>query len=162
MTQTTRQCDECTACCEGWLWARINNTDVYVDHPCPHLSESRCNIYAERPFNPCIKYMCAWIQTNTFYPDWMRPDKCGAIVNCNKLSWQGLPVDVALPLGEKIPQKTLDWLIEFSGQQRRPLIFITQLKENGKFINKQSMTGVGPPAFQQQLAEWVKSGTKII
>lgn len=92
----------------------------------------------------------------------MRPDQGGAIIYLSKLNWNNLQVDVAVPTGEQIPQATLDWLIAFSGQHKRPLIFMTQLMKDGQYINKQSMTGVGPPAFQQQLVEWSRNGETVI
>ena len=43
--------------------------------------------------------------------------------------WHGLPVDVVVPAGDRPKKKALDWLMQFSSEKRRLLIY--QVEETG-------------------------------
>jgi hypothetical protein len=78
-------------------------------------------------------------------PDNMRPNECGAIVMLDK-KWKGKPIIMATPVGEKIPQSTLDWLMEYARQNATPLLLRENLMAGGKFTGYKRM-GYGPPWF---------------
>lgn len=87
----------------------------------------------------------------------MKPNESGAIVRLNKLNWRGKPVIYAVPVGIEIPRKTLNWLKGFSKRSGNPLLYIK--RSDGKIgsiqesISSQTAYGVGPPEFQQLVAE---------
>jgi hypothetical protein len=31
-----RQCQPCTACCDGWVQITVKGCEAYPGHPCPH------------------------------------------------------------------------------------------------------------------------------
>ena len=74
------------------------------------------------------------------------------IVIFNKLQWQGVPVDVAVPVGKRIPPRSLKWLMAFAEKNRRPLLYAEQTIIDGVMQAEQDFIGYGPPAFQ----EWVQ------
>lgn len=145
-----RQCLPCTACCDGWLYAEINEHIVKPGHACPHSLKQGCGIYADRPHNPCRTFLCSWVVAGSPFPDWMRPDLCGAIVSLS-MPWEGELVISAIPVGAEIPQKTLEWLQEYARKHQRPLIFYSRMMENGEYKGLRQ-TGYGPAAFRQKVA----------
>ena len=58
----------------------------------------------------------------------MRPDKSGVIMLAANFFWRGLPVDVLVPAGEAPKKKALDWLMKFSAEKKRLLIY--QVKQD--------------------------------
>lgn len=139
----------------------INGVAVYPGQPCPHSTRGGCAIYAERPRDPCINFNCGWIIANSPLPDWMRPDLGKVIVIFNQLDWHGRPVDLAVPVGRRIPPRALNWLKQFSRQHMRPLIYTEQIKENGEYQKQQTLIGFGPPEFQQDVLRWQQEGRKL-
>ena len=89
-----RQCQPCTACCDGWVQMTINGHPVYPGHPCPHSTGRGCDDYANRPRDPCINFNCGWVVAGSPLPDWMKPEHAKVIVVFNKTTWRDLPVDV--------------------------------------------------------------------
>ncbi len=79
----------------------------------------------------------------------------------NKLKWRGAAVDVAVPVGARIPPRALQWLKQFAEQHGRPLIYAEQIRKNGEFQKQQELIGYGPPEFQAELAQWQKQGIKL-
>jgi hypothetical protein len=53
----------------------------------------------------------------------MRPDKFDLIMLAANFVWHGLPVDVAVAAGDRPKKKALDWLMKFSSERRRCLIY---------------------------------------
>lgn len=145
-----RQCMPCTACCEGWLYAEVNEFVLTPGHRCPHSHNQGCGIYAERPESPCRTFVCSWRVEHSPLPDWMRPDECGAIVLLS-LPWEGELVISAVPVGEEIPPHTLDWLLAYARNHQRPMIYYQRIKENGEFTGVKRL-GYGPPAFREKVA----------
>lgn len=140
----SRQCFPCTACCEGWLVAEINGVKMKPGTPCVHCSKQGCNIYAERPENPCVSFKCGWLLSSGKLPDHMKPSECGAIVLFDK--WRNRQIIKATPAGETIPGETLDWLMAFAREYSLPLVFSEHLFEDGKYVGLKR-TGYGPPSF---------------
>jgi len=161
LPKLSRSCMGCTACCDGWLQMMIGDAHVHPGCPCPYSTGSGCSNYENRPKDPCINFNCGWVIENSPLPEWMKPNNSKVIVIFNKLQWQGVAVDLAVPVGEKIPQESLAWLMQFSAQHYRPLIYMEQQMENGQFNIKQQVFGYGPPAFQADLVQWQKEGRKL-
>ena len=139
----------------------IGGVDVYPGYPCPHSTGKGCDDYKNRPVNPCVKFNCGWIIKDSPLPDWMKPNNGKVIVIFNKLIWNNRPVDLAVPVGKRIPPRSLEWLKQFSEKNMRPLIYTEQIVESGKFQKKQQVFGYGPPAFQQELLYWQQTGKKL-
>lgn len=155
-----RSCRPCTACCDGWLQMQIGGVEVFPGSPCPHSTGSGCAAYADRP-ESCVAFNCGWVMPGSPLPGWLKPDNAKVIVVFNKLVWQGVPVDLAVPVGRRIPPRALDWLKQFAAQQRRPLIYTEQILADGRFQKQQLVFAHGPPAFQAQVAAWQAQGVKL-
>jgi hypothetical protein len=119
----TRQCGECHACCNGWLGATINGHVMKSGTPCFFLDNHQCSIYPNRPKNPCQDYWCAWIQDDSI-PDWVKPNSSNVIISLKKH-----PADDTLvyyevtAAGNEIPPAILTWLIEWSSQQNKNIVY---------------------------------------
>jgi hypothetical protein len=157
-----RQCQPCTSCCEGWLQTVINGVKVFPGHRCPQLTEQGCCNYAQRPIDPCVQFNCGWVVKNSPLPDWMRPDQARVLVILRQSLWRGMIVNLAVPVGEKIPRRALRWLQHFSEAQQQPLIYTEQIAEqivqNGQFQAQQQVMAYGPPAFQQAVIQRHQKG----
>ena len=81
-------------------------------------------------------------------PDWMRPDKSDMIMLAANFFWHGLPVDVLVPAADRPKKKALDWLMKFSAENKRLLLYQV---ENDWFA-------FGPPAFQAEISERIARG----
>lgn len=148
-----RQCQPCTGCCDGWLQITVEGKSYYPGNPCVHSTGSGCDAYQSRP-QPCIDFRCAWIIEDSPLPDWMKPSNSKVVVVLNKFEWRGLPVDLAVPIGKRIPPRSLNWLKQFAEKHMRPLVFSEQIVENGKFQRQQILFGYGPGEFQQEIVNW--------
>lgn len=156
-----RQCQPCTACCDGWVQMNIRGAEVSPGCPCPHSTGKGCNDYANRPVDPCDNFNCGWIVPQSPLPDWMKPSEAKVMVLFNKLCWQGLPVDVAIPVGKRIPPRALNWLKQFAEQHGRPLLYTEQEIVNGQYSKAQQTIAYGPPAFQQEIAARIAQGQRL-
>ncbi len=145
-----RECQPCTACCDGWLQISINDVPVYPGRPCPHSTGKGCNDYANRPVHPCVQFECGWRQAGSPLPEWMKPSNAKVIVLFNQSQWRGMPVDIAVPVGRRIPPRALAWLKQFAETHGRGLLYSEQIMENGKYTVKQAVAAYGPPEFQQE------------
>lgn len=141
---TDRQCFPCNACCEGWLTAEINGVQMMPGKPCAHISDKGCGIYEKRPQNPCRVFKCGWLKSDEM-PEHMKPSECGAIVLLDKI-WNGQKIIRAIPVGEKIPDETLEWLMAYSRETHIPLAFSEHVFVNGVLKHKKRL-GYGPPSF---------------
>lgn len=100
-----RECQPCTACCDGWVQINIEGFQAWPGHPCPHSTGHGCDDYANRPHDPCRIFDCAWKQGDPTLPDDFRPHECKALVMNAVTEWRGRPVDLAVPVGREIPEK---------------------------------------------------------
>ncbi len=161
LQHTDRECQPCTACCDGWVQMVIEGVAVYPGSPCPHSTGEGCDNYANRPRDPCDNFNCGWIVPDSPLPDWMKPNEGRVIVILSKLSWNSVSVDLAVPVGRRIPQHSLQWLQEFSESQRRPLIYTEQIVEANKFQKQQQVFAHGPAEFQQEVMRCQQAGIKL-
>jgi len=145
---SARQCEACTACCDGWLKIAVYGHAVYPGKPCPFSSEHHCTIYDTRPQDPCRAFVCGWLARASPLPDWMRPDRAGVILLAASFTWRGLPVDVAVPVGDGPSPQALEWLTGFATSKGRPLLY--RIGEE--------WYAFGPPAFQTEMHERIGRG----
>ncbi len=157
-TTPARSCQPCTACCDGWLRITVNGQAVFPGRPCPHSTGSGCNDYEHRPTDPCVMFHCGWRIDGSPLPDWMKPDRSKVLVLLNKASWRGVPIDLACPVGKRIPPRALIWLKRFAESHGRALVYSEQVVENGVYTGQQNYFGYGPPELQQELAERISRG----
>jgi hypothetical protein len=139
----------------------INGHPVYPGRPCPHSTGSGCDNYANRPVDPCVNFNCGWVIDGSPLPDWLSPANSRVIVIFDKTRWQGLPVDVAVPVGRRIPPRALNWLKGFAEEHGRPLLFSEQVKEKGEYSREQLFSAHGPPAFQQHVQRLLAEGKPL-
>jgi hypothetical protein len=92
----------------------------------------------------------------------MKPDNAKVIVLLDQGDWHGLPLDVAVPVGRRIPQRALNYLKQFAESRRRVLLYSEQIVENGGYSMRQAVSAYGPPAFQQEMAERTARGEKLL
>ena len=83
-------------------------------------------------------------------PDTMRPDRCGAIVLSDR-EFHGWKVLMATPTGWKIPQKTLEQLMQYARNRKTPLIWIENIQKDGTYSHF-SRSGFGPKPFMDTIA----------
>ncbi len=159
--ESRRECQPCTGCCDGWVQMVIGGVPVYPGSPCPHSTGSGCDDYENRPQDPCGNFNCGWILPDSPLPEWMKPSSARVIVILNQLIWNGRPVDLAVPMGRRIPPRALDWLKRFSERQLRPLMYTEQILDGGRFSREQQVFGYGPPEFQQDLLRWQREGKRL-
>jgi hypothetical protein len=70
----TKQCGECTACCE---LIGVSEIDKPAGTGCRHCIVGGCGIYRHRP-GSCRKFACGWLMAPSM-PDELRPDRCGFV-----------------------------------------------------------------------------------
>ena len=92
----------------------IGGIPVYPGQPCPHSTGKGCDDYENRPVDPCENFNCGWIIPNSPLPDWIKPNNAKVIFIFDKLKWNGIPVDLAIPVGKRIPPRSLEWLKKFA------------------------------------------------
>lgn len=83
-------------------------------------------------------------------PEDMSPDRCGAIVLSDR-EFHGWKVLIATPTGWKIPQKTLERLMQYARERATPLIWIENFQRAGKYTHF-SRSGFGPKPFMETIA----------
>lgn len=154
-----RTCEHCTACCDGWVTMNVRGHEVLPGSPCPFSTGKGCKIYDERPEDPCRLFVCGWMREGSPLPEWFRPDLAKVIVLPAVRSWRNLAVDVAVPVGKKIPGKAMNWLKVFATQHGRPFIYTEQ--QQGALGREQVVAAFGPPEFQRDVAELVARGEKL-
>jgi len=152
---TKRQCMPCTACCQGWLSAEIRGHKVCAGSPCPFSQPEGCTIYQTRPTDPCRNFVCSWLVDGSPLPHWMRPDQCGAIVLL-AVPWHGRLVIHATPVGNAIPEETLEWLKQYAQSTGRPLVFIERSMAGDTYSGRK-LFGFGPPEFKYLVAKVASS-----
>ena len=136
----------------------IEGVPVIPGRPCPHSTGKGCDIYEHRPVDPCVRFICGWRQEGSPLPDWMKPDNAKVIVLFNQHRWRGLPVDVAVPVGRRIPPRALKYLQQFAEANNRMLLYSEQIMENGRYTVQQAVSAYGPPEFQQEMAQALRAG----
>jgi hypothetical protein len=94
-------------------------------------------------------------------PDWFKPNNAKVVVLFNQHTWRGMPVDVAVPVGRRIPPRALTWLQQFAERHNRLLLYSEQIVENGKFTLQQNVGAYGPPDFQRDMAERAARGDSV-
>ena len=122
-----RNCDDCTACCDGRLLLDVFDKK-YVGEPCHFVEPGKgCKIYKHRPKNPCQAFECGWLKDKTFkYPGWLKPNKSGFIILDWKKTKTGIPYTIIVAGRDGYDKEALLWLIEYGNHNNINLEFILQ------------------------------------
>ena len=91
-------------------------------------------------------------------PEWMKPSNAKVIMLPAQALWRDRPMDVAVPVGRRIPPRALNWLQQFAEQHNRMLLYSEQVVDKGVFTNKQHVMAYGPPEFQQEMGGRMAEG----
>jgi hypothetical protein len=105
-----RECNGCTACCEGWLVGDAHGHYFQSGRPCHFKCESGCAIYENRPDDPCKNYKCEWLD-NLEIPEWLKPNISKVIIT--KRKWSGGNYLEVLECGQKMDSIVLNWLFHY-------------------------------------------------
>ena len=120
-----RQCNECTACCEGSLNTQVFEHEIYPGKPCHFLTAKGCGIYDKRPYEPCQRYKCAWLlDDGTKFPEWMRPDRAKAIPSMLSYIDADGSKKPCIRVSEhkgKLDSAILNWYFKFALENNFPL-----------------------------------------
>lgn len=150
----SRECGECTACCEGWLHAdvKLGNTEYKVrpGNQCPMIVDHKCSIHDSdlRPLHPCRDYSCVWLD-NKDIPDYMRPDKCGVILTEKTLN--NISYIQMVETGKKVDSTILAQVIQYSFMNGKNIEFVV----DGNTFH------LGSTEFMNLVAQNLKDKTNI-
>lgn len=112
-----RDCNECRACCEGWLNGHAFGCAFGSGKPCVFLLGG-CSVYEFRP-EVCRSFYCAWSQE--LLPEWMRPDRCGALVSVER--WSKGQYLRCIGMGRDISEDSKSEVKRFCLEHSAPVVF---------------------------------------
>ncbi len=75
--------------------------------------------------------------------------------------WGGLQVDLALPVGRKIPGRALQWLKQFSQRHGRPLLYLEYARGPEGLSAEPRVLAHGPPEFQREIIARLQRGEAL-
>ena len=139
-----RICGECTACCDGWL---VNESmGLRPGNACSHCSVKGCQIYDDRPEEPCQVFDCAWLKGDLELAEHDRPDLSGFIL-IEAGNWREWPVITATPTGAAFDEATFERLKDLCIDRNVALLY-TELEQNGEsYTGRGWQKAFGPPEF---------------
>lgn len=120
-----RACNGCTKCCEGWLSGEAYGYKFGPNTKCAFLKKG-CTIYPNHPTDPCKLFECQW-KMNRGLPEWLKPNESGVIILKKYIDI--FDYLMIVPAKVKINQKIYDWAYEFSQQNIKNHIVITDGKK---------------------------------
>lgn len=144
-----RECGSCTACCDGWLKIVIRGVEVSPNHPCPYSQAGNCAIYAERPEDPCRKFVCGWLAPGSPFPEDFRPDRIHTIFL--RSIWRGAPTYGLVPAGADPDDRLIAWMEAFAARTGTPFLFVRR----GQWYAH------GPAEFQQEVIARLARGERF-
>ena len=110
----SRECGNCTKCCDGWLTGVAYDKPFFPGRPCHFVaSGDKCTIYAKRPQNPCVIYKCEWL-ANPDIPEWVKPNEINTIITRRKFEDSGIEYLDMSEAGEKLRAEVLSWFIMYA------------------------------------------------
>ena len=124
----TRTCDTCTKCCDGTLSGEINGHKMYLGKPCHFLQIGiGCNIYKDRPQDPCKRYKCAWLSDENI-PDFMKPEISNCILDYKDID--GIPYLRLSESSTPYTAEVLTWSINYALNNNLNIMWILNKKIN--------------------------------
>lgn len=161
--QFNRQCDGCTACCEGWLTADIYGFKMYPGRKCHFVKTGGCSIYERRPKEICVTYLCAW-RTDSRIPEWMKPSEAKTISTWRYVEEIEEHYLHVIEAGEKLRVEVLSWLMAFHRDTKFNIAFqingITHYYGTDKFLQWMS-TGTLQKTSDDQVEQSIQFSSEI-
>ena len=117
----TRSCGGCTKCCEGWLSGQAYGFEFHANKPCAFLGVHGCNIYVNRPYNPCKTFQCEWTLNHSL-PEWLQPNRSNVIMSRRTIGDYSFLMIV--PAGKLISKRVHEWAEEYSKQDIKNHVLI--------------------------------------
>jgi hypothetical protein len=145
----SRQCGECTACCDGWVAGEVEGYEMKPGQPCHFRGDHTCAIYERRPQHPCRDFVCGWLQPGSPFPEEFRPDRLGVMMI--QMRWRGRNAYVMRSAGRDPDDKLLAWMRDFSLRTGSPFFYEIEGERYG----------FGPPEFQHEMSEKVARGDAL-
>ncbi len=147
MTQKTipiygsdRQCDGCTACCDGWASGVAHGHTFYPGKKCHYVGETGCTIYEQRPKDPCVNFRCVWVTYKTV-PEWMKPNKINAMLVAESV--EGIPYVTVKEMGQRLDSRVLSWVV---------LAVQSNLIPNARYEIDGGWNFIGTPEFRNLMS----------
>lgn len=162
-TKSERDCGACSACCDGWVKIVVEGHEAYPGKPCPWSTGTGCSHYKDRPVDPCRNFSCSWIPEGSPLPKWFRPDQSKVVVLFDQIRFAGVPVDLAVPVGQQVPDRPLSWLKGFAETHGRPLVYLENVPatEPGEFEKEAKVSIHAPEDFRNQLSDFLDQGGRL-
>jgi len=144
-----RHCDGCTLCCEGWLAIDSNGIKASLNKPCVNLScNVGCNIYADRPSDPCGAFKCLWLTDAEHMTAEMKPSKTKVIVQERLIQGWHFPVLAAVATNKE--SLDLEWENIKSIATKKGIFAVALAYSNGKKDDyKKTMNILGDTKFAE-------------
>ena len=117
------ECGECDCCCDVVGVGELNKP---INTRCEHMNGKGCAIYAKRP-RECQVYRCEWLMGG--WPDALRPDRLGVILNGQKNPTDGCEVIAyqTRPGGFEDAEAVLSDIARKAG----PILLVGEVEEDG-------------------------------
>ena len=144
-------CNGCTLCCEGLLAINSNGIKASLDKPCVNLScNVGCNIYSNRPTDPCGTFQCLWLTDAEHMTPEMKPSKTKVIVQERLVQGWHLPVLAAVATNKK--SLDLQWENIKSIAKAKGIFAVALAYSNSKKAdNKKTMNIFGDAKFAETM-----------
>lgn len=116
----SRECGECTKCCEGWVIGTVYNYTLSPGQPCQFLGKN-CTIYENRPADPCKNFTCQWIKDEEF-PAWLKPSLSNVII-LTRIDTYGNLFYVFKEAGSPMRVEILNWIILWAANNNKNIVY---------------------------------------
>lgn len=130
LSMKSKNCFDCTKCCDGWLTTNIAGHEVSPGKPCIFVKEGvGCSNYEKRPENPCKTFRCEWL-INPIFPPSFKPSESNIIITRQAHNnIQYLSITYA---GGIINEEVLPFVTEYCKANNKNLLW--QLPDNTGYI----------------------------
>lgn len=141
LSMKSKNCSNCTKCCDGWLTTNIYGNEVMPGKPCVFVEQGvGCSIYKDRPLDPCHGFKCEWL-VNPYFPPEFKPSESNLILT--KQSYNNIPYLLLVSAGEKINEYMLSFVIDYCKENRKNLLW--QLPNNNGYAGTEDFCNLVVP-----------------
>lgn len=131
----SKTCAGCTKCCEGYLSANIYGHEMNKTTPCFFVTlGSGCQIYDQRPENPCKSFICEW-RYNPYVPEELKP--LSSNIMLVKRSAGKHNFLLVVKAGDQVSQETFNHLKTYSETTGTNVLWSFSEEEQGYFGSKE-------------------------
>ena len=79
----------------------------------------------------------------------------------DRMRWRDQPVVLAVSVGARIQERTLDWLRQYAQVNGRPMLWEEYEQLEGKYTGRKRIATFGSPAFEQEMHATHGRGEKL-